>query len=172
MRRSRVLIGLTLIALIAFGAPTASAGAPEVEYEFEETFGPDPFIPFCGFELLITTEVSVRHVHHDVGRDLVQHLTWVEGVDTVWRVDDPEKMVSGRFRATDSAILNRAEDEGIVRIHGVHWHLAVPGLGTVFHEAGQVTLDLSLLPEDPFVSFTGRSDWASGSFDDLCAALS
>ena len=107
-----------------------------------------------------------------VGRGLVQHKTWVSGEDRVWRADDPTKMVSGKFRATDNAILTEAEDEGIVKIHGVNWHLKAPGFGTVFQETGQVTLDLSLLPDDPFVSFTGKSDWETGSFDDLCAALS
>lgn len=172
MRRLRVLIGFVAVAIMASVVPVASAAPPEVEYEFEETFGPDPFIPFCGFELLVQTEISVRHVHHDIGRGLIRHQTWVDGVDTVWRADDPSKMVSGRFRVTDIANLPEAEDEGIVRIHGVHWHLMAPGFGTVFQETGQVTLDLSLLPDDPFVSFTGRSDWATGSFDDLCAALS
>ncbi len=172
MKRSVVVMAAVGVMLLAVIAPGALADPPEVVDEFEATFGPDPFIPFCGFELLIETDISVRHVHHDVGRDLVQHKTWVGGEDRVWRADDPTKMVSGKWGITDVALLPEAEDEGIIRIHGVHWHLVAPGFGTVFQETGQATLDLSLLPDDPFVSFTGKSDWATGSFDDLCAALS
>ncbi len=172
MKTSRFVLFTAVLSLIALAAPAASAGPPEVVEEFETTFGPDPFIPFCGFDLMIQTDISVRHVHHELGNGLVQHKTWVDGVDTVWRADDPTKMVSGKFGVTDNAILNADETEGIVKIHGVFWHLKAPGMGTVFQETGQVTLDLSLLPDDPFVSFTGKSDWATGDFDDLCAALS
>ncbi len=171
MRRVLVL-AVAMAVMLALAVPAALAVPPEVEIEFETTFGPDPFIPFCGFDLLIEENISVRHVHHVVGGGLVQHKTWVSGEDRVWRADDPTKMVSGKFSFTDNAILTEAEDEGIVKIHGVNWHLKAPGFGTVFQETGQVTLDLSLLPGDPFVSFTGKSDWETGSFDDLCAALS
>lgn len=171
MRRVLVL-AVAMAVMLALAVPAALAAPPVVEFEFEDTFGPDPLPPFCGFDLLIETDISVRHVHHDVGDGLVQHKTWVSGEDRVWRADDPTKMVSGKFRVTDNAILSEAQDEGIVRIHGVNLHLKAPGFGTVFQETGQVTLDLSLLPDDPFVSFTGKSDLETGSFDDLCAALS
>ena len=172
MPRSRLAIVLVALGLVAMLAPTASAGPPEVVDEFEASFGPDPFVPFCGFDLLIETDVSVRHVHHDIGRDRVIHQTWVDGVDRVYRADDPSRMVSGSFRNSDIETTDDHDAGGILRIHGVLWHLQAPGAGTVFHESGQLTLDFSLLPEDPFVSFTGRSDWGSESFDALCAALS
>ncbi len=81
-------------------------------------------------------------------------------------------MVSGKWGQSDVSITPEGEGEGLLRIHGVLWHLVAPGFGTVFQETGQLTLDLTLLPEDPFVSFTGKSDWGDFDFEDLCAALS
>lgn len=172
MKRSMTIVAVVALVFSVVIAPATLAGPPEVVDEFETTFGPDPFIPFCGFDLLIETDISVRHVHHEIGRDRVQHKTWVGGEDRVYRADDPSKMVSGKWGQTDISITPEGEDEGLLRIHGVLWHLVAPGFGTVFQETGQLTLDLTLLPDDPFVSFTGKSDWATGSFDDLCAALS
>ncbi len=190
MRRLLVLVVAITVFLALGGLPNAAAmkdPGPDqfVVDEIHDVFGPFPifgckdgaahFEPDADFEVMYSGEFHLVHTHQPVGNgDVEKHQTWVWGVDTFTNSEDPSKVASGKFGTSDVGHLegHEEEEEGIIRIHGLFWHVTAPGFGVVIKEAGIVTLDLSL-PGDPFVSFKGVSnlDFGGETENAICAAL-
>lgn len=188
MRRLLVVAAVMTVFLGVVGLPSATARNPGPEKfvvdEFQDEFGPFPIFgckdgaPHEGegadFMVELSGTFNLVHTHQPVGNgDVVKHQTWIDGTDTFTNSDDPSKVASGKFGNTDVAHLTGLE-EGILRIHGTFFHVVAPGSGVVIKDVGIITLDLSLLPGDPFVSFKGVSNFDPGGATDdaLCAALS
>ena len=187
-----VVVVMTVV-LGVVGLSSATAKNPGqkkfVVDEIHDEFGPFPIFgckdgaPHEGegaeFMVELSGTFNLVHTHQPVGNgDTVKHQTWVDGRDTFANSEDPSKVASGKFGNTDVGHLTglEGEEEGIIRIHGTSFHVVAPGSGVVIKDVGIITLDLSLLPGDPFVSFKGVSNFDPGPGGDtdpaLCAALS
>lgn len=191
MRRSFAVVPAftALLALTGSSAVAMKAPGPDqfVVDEIHDVFGPFPVgsckdgVPHEGpdadFLVMYSGEFHLVHTHQPVGKSgVVKHQTWVWGVDTFTNSEDPSKVATGTFGSSDVGHLrgDEGEETGIVRIHGLFWHVVAPGFGVILKEAGIITLDLDRLPDDPFVSFKGVSNLDFGGETDrlVCAALS
>ncbi len=191
MRRNVVLLLVTALFVGVIGVPGAGAVKPEVYNEFAFEVGPYPWEDLAGdvisckdgvrwfgadpdFTVLHKLYVEGVHKHSLIkGGDVLKHQTWVGGTDYLIN-SATDEMLSGKWHVTDMHLSDPDETEDLSRttIRGLHWHIVVPGYGTVFLEAGQLVFDFRLLPDDPFVAFNGRSDVGAFAHDAVCAALS
>lgn len=191
MRRYAVLL-IVMGLLLVIGVPGAGAAQPEIEEFGPFEFGPEPWRDINGdrveckdgvrhtggegadFAVLHSGSIQGVHKHFAVkGGELIKHQTWVGGTDWLHNSEDNSKVLTGSWHVTDMERTTLAgEPVGALKAQGQHWHITVPGYGTVFLEAGQIVLDFSLLPNNPFVRFNGRTDVGSSTFDAVCAALS
>ncbi len=187
----RVVMSLVVVALFlgVVGLPGAGAAKPD-EFPFDFAAGPYPWEDLSGAEIackdgarsfdadpdfIVLHQIMGEGLHRHFatkGGNVIKHQTAVGGTDYLINSETGEA-ISGRFHVTDMERTTPDEQPlSELAIHGLHWHLVVPGHGTVFLEAGTLTFDFSLLPDDPFVSFNGRSDVGAFAFDGVCAALS
>ncbi len=191
MRRSLVFVVAVTMFLAVVGVPSVGAAKPEVIDEFEFMDGPYPWRDLSGevvtckdgawnpggvdsdFTVLHSIVGSVVHTHTTIRNGAAEkHQTWVSGTDYLTNSGDDSKVASGDFNVMDLQFVDLATgEETPLKIHGLGWHVVAPGFGTVFIEAGTLTLDFSL-PGDPFVSFTGTSDVGAFEYDAVCEALS
>ncbi len=189
LKRIIVLMAVTSMFVGVVGPPGAGAAKPD-EFPFEFADGPYPWDDLTGAEIackdgvrsfeadpdfIVLHQVMGEGVHKHFltkGGEVVKHQTWIGGTDYLINSETGEA-ISGHFNVMDiERTTLDVEPLSEFSVHGLGWHVVVPGYGTVFLEAGTLTLDFSLLPDNPFVSFNGRSDLGAFEYDAVCASLS
>jgi hypothetical protein len=168
-KSNRFLKGVVLAGIVSLVALTpVSAGAPEIIPPFEiyiplapmascEPFGFD-FEIWNGGTLYVSAKVfkdkdgnPLRTEYHFKTDDLFEnHTTHAQLVGHAnWRESFDETTGDDKFR-------------------GLFWHVVVPGVGNVLHDAG-----LQVVSWDPFEIkvMKGTYQWNVGDFEEICAAL-
>ena len=96
------------------------------------------------------------------GGRLYLHLT----TDDVFINATTRKTVVGHASYRQS--IDFATEEPKIEFSGLFWHVVVPGVGNVLHDAGRMTIDL----ETGQIEFMkGTYQWNVGDFEELCQAL-